>query len=112
MIFRPLYIVKESIAFTTRKPCRCTGRVEFSGPVLIVTAREDATFCSLDNPLLTHADCGEGDTSLPALVGELYPKASPFSYAIIESTGHDLNCHFSVNKTLDTVHKFLSSNSF
>ena len=104
--------MKESIVFTTRKPCRYTGRVEFSGPVLVVTGREDATFCSLDIPLLTHADCGEGDTSLPALVGELYPKASPFSYAIIESTGHDLNCHFSVNKTLDRVHKFLSSNNF
>ncbi|KAK5993537.1 hypothetical protein PT974_06971 [Cladobotryum mycophilum] len=84
----------------------------FKGPVLVVVGRQDNCVCSLALPIISHGDCGQGPTSLPAQVGELYPSASSFSYSILPNTGHDLNAHYSINQTLSDVHSFLGNKGF
>lgn len=79
----------------------------FTGPVQVVTGRQDAIFCS--------GDClATGDPALaniPAAMEEFFPESSNFSTFIPEAMGHSLNMHYNAAMAYEAIHEFLRANN-
>jgi len=71
---------------------------QFTKPVLVVTAVNDAIFCT--PPLAT---CN----SVLNATRVFYPNASKYEYAAIPNTGHCLTLHYSALDTFARVHHFM-----
>ena len=78
----------------------------FSGPVQVVTGRQDAIFCS--------GDClATGDPALPNIpagVGKYLPQSSNFTTYIPDAVGHGLNLHYDAVMTYRQIQDFLEAN--
>jgi pimeloyl-ACP methyl ester carboxylesterase len=73
--------------------------VSYEGPVLAVTAVEDAFFCEAPKE-----KCEE---HLRATGPEAFPDAVSYDFFAPESTGHDLTLHYSAGETARRVHDWL-----
>ena len=78
----------------------------FTGPVQVVTGRQDAIYCS--------GDClATGDpaiTNIPAGVGAYLPNSSNFTTYIPEDVGHGLNLHYNAIMSYEAIQEFLIAN--
>ncbi|KAH6628819.1 Alpha/Beta hydrolase protein [Chaetomium tenue] len=72
--------------------------VGYTGPVLAVTAVEDAFFCE--------APKGKCEAHLTA-TADAFPDAESFDYFAPENTGHDLTLHYTARDTAEQVHDWL-----
>jgi hypothetical protein len=87
-----------------------TVATNFTGPVAVITGEQDACFCYVNTTVL--GACGQGDTSLPAGVQDLFPNASNFSYFIPEDVEHDVNLHYRAPIAYAYAHNWLEFNEF
>ncbi|RFU23978.1 hypothetical protein B7463_g12360, partial [Scytalidium lignicola] len=83
---------------------------DFTGPVAVITGRQDAAFCFVNNTVL--GDCGQGANSLPAQVSSFFPNASNFSYFVPENIGHCINLHLKAREAFAFAHSWLQSVGF
>jgi pimeloyl-ACP methyl ester carboxylesterase len=78
----------------------------FTGPVQVVTGRQDAIYCS--------GDClATGDPAvpnIPASIGAYLPESSNFTTYIPEDVGHGLNVHYNARMSYEAIQKFLMAN--
>jgi pimeloyl-ACP methyl ester carboxylesterase len=89
-----------------------TSPSNFTGPVMVVTGRYDQIVCGVGNFTKEVADCGIGETSIPAGTKVFFPKASNFKAYVPDHTGHNLNTHFSAGETFGAVHQWLEGAGF
>jgi pimeloyl-ACP methyl ester carboxylesterase len=80
----------------------------FTGPALVLTGREDIIFCGGDC-LFTGSP---NVSSIPALVRQSLPNASPFEVIIQPNTGHFINMHLNATGAFKAINQFLNNNSF
>ncbi|KAK4140159.1 putative cardiolipin-specific deacylase, mitochondrial [Dichotomopilus funicola] len=70
----------------------------YTGPVLVVTAVEDAFFCQAPKATCeSHLDSTESS----------FPDASSYDYFAPQNTGHDLTLHYTAQDTFELVHQWL-----
>jgi pimeloyl-ACP methyl ester carboxylesterase len=78
----------------------------FTGPVHVLTGREDFIYCS--------GDClATGDPSVPnicASVGKFFPNSSNFTTYIPENMGHGVNLHYGAVEAYREIQNFLKAN--
>lgn len=78
----------------------------FSGPVQVVTGRQDAIYCA--------GDClNTGDPAMPNIpagVGTYFPQSSNFSTYIPENAGHGINLHYTARMIYQEIQDFLKAN--
>ena len=78
-----------------------------TGPVQVVTGRQDAIYCS--------GDClATGDPAvpnIPVVVGEHLPESSNFRTFIPEDVGYGLNLHYNAVMTYEAIQEFLEANN-
>jgi pimeloyl-ACP methyl ester carboxylesterase len=82
------------------------ARSPFTGPVQVVTGRQDGPYCA--------GDClATGDPAkrnIPAGIEMYLPEASNFTTLIPEDTGHGLNLHYSAVAAYQQIQEFLKAN--
>jgi pimeloyl-ACP methyl ester carboxylesterase len=81
----------------------------YTGNVFVMTGQQDIIFCGLGTPLLGPGNCGQGESSLPAQTRSLYPNVSVYGFHIPSNTGHDINNHYSAQKSFEAAHDWLAS---
>ncbi|KAH7402184.1 Alpha/Beta hydrolase protein [Phaeosphaeria sp. MPI-PUGE-AT-0046c] len=85
----------------------------FEGPVMYLTGRTDAIVCDkAGNITVSFPDCGVGRTSNPGYSRARFPKANPFGVYVPQSTGHNMNLHFSAGESFGAAHEFLDASGF
>lgn len=75
----------------------------FTGPVHVVTGREDAIYCGGDC-LATGLN---NVTSIPESVGMYFPQSSNFSVSIPEAMGHGISVHYGAKAAYQEVQQYL-----
>jgi pimeloyl-ACP methyl ester carboxylesterase len=83
----------------------------FTGPVLVVTGREDQIVCGNGN-ITSNPDCGVGPGSNPDGTRILFPKASRFDAFIPDRSAHVVNSQYSAPEAFGTAHAWLQSVGF
>jgi hypothetical protein len=80
----------------------------FTGPALVLTGREDIIFCGGDCLFTGDANV----PSIPALLRQNLPNASPFEVIIQPNTGHAINVHLNATGAFKAINQFLDDSSF
>jgi pimeloyl-ACP methyl ester carboxylesterase len=84
----------------------------FSGPVLVITGRQDQIVCG-NGTIVGHVpDCGVGPGSQIDDTKTLFPKAKVFTAYVPEGAAHNLNTHYSAPETFGAAHLWLQSVGF
>lgn len=76
---------------------------QFKGRVLVVTAEHDAFLCGNTSS----ANCGSGESSVPAKGRSIFPNATSYDYYIPADTGHEWDKHYSQDKSFGTIFEWL-----
>jgi pimeloyl-ACP methyl ester carboxylesterase len=84
----------------------------FTGPVLVLTGREDQIVCGNANITSQIPDCGVGSTSYPAQMHQLFPRASRVDTYITDKTGHNINLHYSAPESFGAAHEWMQNMGF
>ncbi|PVI03081.1 alpha/beta-hydrolase [Periconia macrospinosa] len=83
---------------------------DFTGPVLLITGRNDVLVCSPPGSNAT-TDCGVGNQSIPAQMANVYPRAQ-FGFYVPDKTGHNINLGYSATEAFGAAHMFLEEYGF
>jgi pimeloyl-ACP methyl ester carboxylesterase len=84
----------------------------FTGPVFILTGRNDAIVCDAQGNNTAHvADCGVGKSSPLGQTAPAYPQ-SRFGEYVPARTGHNLLFGYSAPEVFGAAHAFLELNGF
>jgi hypothetical protein len=76
----------------------------FSGPVLVITGREDQPFCG--------GDCFATGGAAPSILDQAAPKfpnAKPFSTAVHPNSGHGINAHYNQTGAYNLIQSWLGA---
>jgi pimeloyl-ACP methyl ester carboxylesterase len=92
-------------------PFATTEATEYKAPILVVTAEEDAIFCSLTAGLLP-ANCGTGEANMLAKSGSLYPAASVYDWYVVPNAGHCWHLHYAAQDGFNVSHEWLAGVGF
>jgi hypothetical protein len=88
------------------------GTSNFTGPVLVLTGRNDAIVCDAQgNNTAQVADCGVGKGSLIGQTAPAYPQAQ-FGEYVPDKTGHNLLFGYSAPEVFGAAHAFLEQSGF
>ena len=88
-----------------------TAISNFTGPVFVLTGRDDQIVCGEGNITQSVGICGAGPDGNPAGTRVLYPKAE-FGYYVPAGVGHDINLHYEAGESFGAVHAWLESVGF
>lgn len=77
--------------------------LNFSGPVTVVTGKQDTVFCQ--------GNCYAGANGTSVLLDVVFP-FSPFSTRVVPTTGHALNVHLSAPATYAYVLEWAKASGF
>lgn len=81
----------------------------FTGPVMVITGRQDQIVCGNGNITSLVPDCGSGPSSNPAGAKALFSRASKFEVFVPERSAHELNFEYSAGEVFEAAHQFLES---
>jgi pimeloyl-ACP methyl ester carboxylesterase len=80
----------------------------FTGPALVFNGRQDIVFCGGDCLFTGDANV----SSIPALLRQNLPNASPFEVIIQPNMGHAINVHLNATGAFKAINGFLDDNNF
>jgi len=84
----------------------------FTGPVLVLTGRQDQIVCGNGNITSLVPDCGVGPGSSPDQARVLFPKASRFDAYVPEHSAHVINTQYSAPEAFGAAHQWLQTVGF
>ena len=84
---------------------------EYQAPVFVVTGGSDNIFCN-PTALLLPPNCGNGDASILAVSGSLYPAARVYDWHVVPEAGHCWQLHYAAQDGFSASHDWLAEQGF
>jgi pimeloyl-ACP methyl ester carboxylesterase len=84
----------------------------FTGPVLVITGRQDQIVCGNGNITALVPDCGVGPGSNPDGTRIVFPKASRFDVYVPDKSAHIINSQYSAPESFGVAHQWMESVGF
>lgn len=84
----------------------------FTGPVLVITGRQDQIVCGNGNITSLVPDCGVGPGSKADAEHVLFPKASRFDSYVPDQSAHIINSQYSAPESFGAAHQWLETVGF